>query len=146
MRKVMIASHGRTASGMKSTIELFLKEINIEWIDAYLGGPEENALQQLQTFVTSIGEEDEAYLFTDLSGGSVNQQAIAAVHAASQKKLIVITNVNIAIIMELLTSPEFKSIEEINDMVAEQKMMPYAINLADLFATQIEPDDDGFLD
>ncbi|MEG0470582.1 MAG: hypothetical protein RR531_05455 [Longicatena sp.] len=147
MRKILIATHGRTASGIRSTVELFMGELPIECIDAYLGGAEENYVIDIKKFVESITVDDEAYIFTDLLGGSVHQQVIAEVMKFSQKKIVVITNVNVAIVIELLTNQKFKSVEEVNQMVTEINMMPVAVDPLKLFEHHHDfINDDDFLD
>lgn len=146
MRKIMIASHGKTASGIKSSVELFLGKQEITCIDAYLKGPEENDFFQLTSFVEGIDREDEAYIFTDLFGGSVNQKVLGELKKYPQKNIVLITNVNVAIVIELLTSPDFKTIDEINTMMKQQTMRPFAVDPASLFQNEKTVSDDAFLD
>lgn len=147
MRKIMIASHGKTASGIVSTIELFMGKQDIECIDAYMEGPEETYVERITSFVHELTIDDEAYLFTDLPGGSVHQLIIKEISKQLPKHIVVITNVNIAIVIELLTNPEFKSYEEINHMIMETNLMPIALNPYHLFEEEISIlNDDEFLD
>lgn len=146
MRNIMIASHGKTASGIRSTVELFMGKLNITCIDAYLNGPEENDIQQIASFMEGIGDEDEAYIFTDLFGGSVNQKVLAETIKHPQKNIVIITNVNVAVVIELLTNPEFKTIEEINAMIKDCDLIPQAVDPYALFQKDETVSDDAFLD
>lgn len=146
MRKILIASHGRTASGIRSTVELFMGKQNITCIDAYLEGPEENFVQQIVSFIDGISDEDESYIFTDIFGGSVNQKVLAETWKNQKKNIIIITNVNVAVVIELLTNPEFKSISEINAMIKELDMMPQAVDPCKMFEKDEIVSDDVFLD
>lgn len=146
MRKILIASHGRTASGIRSTVELFMGKQNITCIDAYLEGPEENFVQQIVSFIDGISDEDESYIFTDIFGGSVNQKVLAETWKNQKKNIVIITNVNVAVVIELLTNPEFKSISEINAMIKELDMMPQAVDPCKMFEKDEIVSDDVFLD
>lgn len=146
MRNILIASHGKTASGIRSTVELFMGKLNISCIDAYLNGPEENYIHQIEIFIEDIKDGDEAYIFTDLYGGSVNQKVLTEVMKYPQKNIVIITNVNVAVVIELLTNPEFKTFHEINAMIKNCNLMPQAIDPDTMFQKNETVSDDAFLD
>lgn len=127
MRKVLIATHGKAASGMKSTIQLFLKDQIIEYVDAY--GINGNDLREIDKFISSVDED--AYIFTDIYGGSVNQYVISKI-ADNEKNIILITNCNIPLIIELLALEDMKTVDEINAIVASGRFNPLAINIKEL--------------
>ena len=70
MRKILIASHGRVASGVKSAVGILLGDSSmVEAVDCYLD--EEDFSPRIEKFIQSVKPEDEAVIFTDLVGGSV---------------------------------------------------------------------------
>ena len=70
MRKILIASHGRVASGVKSAVGILLGDGSMmEAVDCYLD--EEDFSPRIEKFIQSVKPEDEAVIFTDLVGGSV---------------------------------------------------------------------------
>ena len=70
MRKFLIASHGRVASGIKSAVGILTHDDSaITTVDCYLD--ESDFTPQIQEFLDSVQEGDEAVVFTDLLGGSV---------------------------------------------------------------------------
>lgn len=147
MRKILLASHGKTASGIKSTIDLFLGNLEITCIDAYVQGQQDNFMDTIHAFITAMKDDDEAYIFTDIVGGSVHQKVVGEVLKSTKKNIVVITNMNVAIVIELLTSPKMKTVEEINSMVMQSNMMPMAIETSILLNKQIDTgDNDSFLD
>lgn len=147
MRKILFASHGKTASGIKSTIDLFLGNLEITCIDAYVQGQQDNFMDTIHAFITAMKDDDEAYIFTDIVGGSVHQKVVGEVLKSTKKNIVVITNMNVAIVIELLTSPKMKTVEEINSMVMQSNMMPMAIETSTLLNKQIDTgDNDSFLD
>ncbi len=143
--KVMIATHGHTASGLASTIRLFLGEIPIWVVDAYVEDETEaDYTFKIKEFIDAVDDEG-AYLFTDILGGSVNQKVLTEVRN-SDKKIVVVTNVNVPIILELLACPDVKCLGEIQKLIAEGNVNPQVINVEQMFSTDlIEEDDDEFL-
>jgi len=72
MVKIFFASHGKLASGLKSSLEILLGESeNLTVFDAYL---DEKSIQEvLEDYLTTLAKEDDLVLCSDLFGGSVNQ-------------------------------------------------------------------------
>jgi len=104
VNKFLIASHANFATGAKSTIELFAGESkNVTYIAAY---NEENVSleNQLDDFFAEITEDDHVLVFTDLFGGSVNQQI--TLRAAKFKNVFIIAGFNLPVVLEALLSAE----------------------------------------
>ena len=90
-------SHGRLASGLKDTLEFFLGQSEmIAAVDAYVD-TSSDYLQQLQRFVDSA-EVGKAIIFTDIYGGSVNQQ-VSAMVMESEKDIPIVTGMNLPIVL-----------------------------------------------
>lgn len=143
MRHVLIATHGRIASGFKSALKLFLNGADdIVTIDAYTGKADENYEAELLDFLQQIEVTDEAYIFTDIKAGSVNQKVVAFLNGCG-RKVILVTNVNLPILVGLLIEEGVKTPAEIKAMV--QGIEPEVISLSALFKTKkIETEDEFF--
>lgn len=73
MRQILIATHGKMASGIRYTLELVVGKMDvITTIDAYVN-PEDDVEKMLEEYF-SVHEEERIIAFTDLRGGSVNQK------------------------------------------------------------------------
>ena len=73
MRKIILASHHLMAEGLKDTLQYIVSSLDhIEAVCAYMDNvPVE---QQLKKAIGEIDKNDEYIIFTDMLGGSVNQQ------------------------------------------------------------------------
>lgn len=117
MKKILLTSHGRMALGLKDTLEFFLgHNDDILAISAYLDSSDKY-LQEIQTFINSI-EEEEAIIFTDIYGGSVNQQVTSLVLEA-KKNIPIITSMNLPIVLSLAMMEEEITSKMINDVIKD---------------------------
>ena len=116
MNNILLASHGNLAIGLKNTVEFFLGDSkNIISVAAYIDSSDEY-LKVINDFIDNVDEKD-AIIFTDIFGGSVNQQVTTLVYN-SGKKIPIIANMNLPIVMQLALSDEFNLLkleEEINE-------------------------------
>lgn len=98
VRKIMVATHGYLADGIKSSIELLCgKKDNISYINAYVDT--NNIDAEIGTFFNSLKAEDEAVIFTDILGGSVNQKFVPY---CSRPDVYLISGFNLGIILEIV--------------------------------------------
>jgi len=98
-RKFLIATHGRLANGIKSSLDIIIGEIeNVFVIEAYV---EENKgiEAEIEFVMKNIGEEDELIVFTDLLGGSITNQVLRFTQG---KNVHVISGFNLALLIEVL--------------------------------------------
>lgn len=124
--KVVIASHGHMASGMKSSLEILLgPQEELFALDAYVDGTEPE--QAWQQWLEELGDE-KAVVFTDLMGGSVNQLIVKSI--PEHPGIHVVTGVNLALVFSLLAAGEEMTEEEIRRAVREaQEQMQYMNDL-----------------
>ena len=124
MRKIMIATHGYLANGIKSSIELLTgKKENVSYLNAYVD--DKDYTLEIKKFMESIGEEDEAVIFTDIYGGSVNQKAVLML--PEDKKIFLITGFNLPVVIEILLFSE-----PLNDTVVKRIIEESRIQLLDV--------------
>lgn len=122
MRKLLIATHGRLASGFKSSLELFIADSSaIKTIDAYVDEDNKDFTKEIEAFIDSIQPDDEGIIFTDIEGGSVNQKVFQLCYGID-KNVFIITGVNLSAIMGILLHPVKITSEEINKLLDDCKV------------------------
>ena len=100
MRKFLIASHGRMASGIASSLQILLGTTEgITVIDAYLDSS--RVEDHVDAFYASLNPEDQAILLSDLYGGSVNQ---VLYRYLDRPRTFLAAGVNLALVLELAAS------------------------------------------
>lgn len=96
--KIILASHGELAKGMKQSVELIAgKQENLEVFCAYT---ENDYNLQLQVSSLMDREAGELIVITDIFGGSVNNEFMRYLRRGN---LSLIAGMNMAIVIELLT-------------------------------------------
>lgn len=111
MRKIVLASHHLFADGLKDTIQYVMSTLtNIEAVSAYMDNvPVE---EQLKKALGEINENDEYIIFTDMLGGSVNQEAVKYLQYPN---VYVITGMNLPIVLSVVLS--LSSYEKVDEDV-----------------------------
>ena len=70
-RKILIATHGHLASGIKSAIGILAGEpCQIDVIDAYTDDVPGDYTPVIEQFIAGVGDEDEGFVFTDILSAS----------------------------------------------------------------------------
>lgn len=127
MKKVLIATHGKMASGIKSTAELLLGEMaDITTIDAYVE-PDVDIEKQMKEFFERKEPEEQVFVFTDLQGGSVNQKFLPY---SADANVILITGFNLPMLLQILMAEEPVSRSEIEEYLQEARQEMKMVSLA----------------
>lgn len=139
--KYLIATHGKLASGFQSSIDILTgkgKEVKV--IDAYLDNSDYTP--KITEFIDSVAEGEQAVIFTDLYGGSVNQRVVAQLATKPNDNIFLIANSNLAIILSVLLQPEDTklSAELIDKLAQESAIRPVTMQSS----TEDDSDDDFF--
>ena len=117
MKKVLIATHGKMASGMSRTIQLLVGNMaEITTIDAYVE-PDDDIETQMSQFFEQAGEE-KIFVFTDIQGGSVNQKLLKY---SERKNVVLITGVNIPILIQIMFADDDVTVDELQKMIEEAR-------------------------
>lgn len=120
MRKFLIMSHGDMSSGIKSTLNMLLgKRDDVITKSAYISDNELSIESEIQNILSKFNDNDELIIFTDLFGGSVNNEAMKFIKDSRVK---IIAGMNIPLIIEVLSNSD--SSNDINDVIRD------AVNLA----------------
>ena len=117
MKKILLASHGRFASGIKSSMNILMgSSDNLTVFDAYID--ETNVETVIDEFYQTVSEDDQVILMSDLYGGSVNQIMFRYL---SKPNTTLVTGVNLACVLEIAATDKELSKAEIKDIVANAK-------------------------
>ena len=117
MKQILIATHGKMASGIRYTAELIVGQLaEITTIDAYVT-PEDNVEEQFKEFFEKH-KEDRIIVFTDLMGGSVNQKLM---EYAKQDNVTLVTGTNLPVLMQVMLADDDVSDEEIETYIEEAR-------------------------
>lgn len=117
MVSILVASHGKFASGLQSSVEILTgMGSKITAIDAYLD--DRDYTKDIRKFIEMA--ERPSIIFTDLLGGSVNQKVVLA--AAKQKNIYIVTQMNLAIILAVLLDSEPFSVQHLDELIAESQV------------------------
>ncbi|WP_155286129.1 PTS fructose transporter subunit IIA [Lacticaseibacillus zhaodongensis] len=118
MVKILIASHGHFASGLKSAIQILTgMGGKVETIDAYID--DSDYTLAIRQFVQQA-KADGGVIFTDLVGGSVNQKVLLEV--ANAPKIIVVSQMNLAIILATLLEARPITTEVLDELISQSQV------------------------
>lgn len=114
MKKVLVASHGHLASGIRSSIEILTGMADmVEAVDCYVD--DSDFTPRIQAFIDSVGPEDEAIIFTDIYGGSVFQKVVLM--EPEKRGIVHVTGMNLGLVIEALLGAEPVTVDSIKQSV-----------------------------
>ena len=100
--KMILASHGKLAEGMKDTLEMIVgKNENIYAFAAYSDGSETKFLEDIHALINE-NQDEQIVIATDVLGGSVNNEMIQLLNRYPQVYLI--SGMNLPVIITLATA------------------------------------------
>ncbi|MBO0430072.1 PTS sugar transporter subunit IIB [Vagococcus fluvialis] len=119
MKKIVIASHEKMAKGIQSTLELFIgSDLDVTYMSAYVD--DEPAIEeQIETFFNQLKDEDQAVIFTDMFGGSVNQKMVTA--SQERENVFIIAGFNLPVVIEVIYGVEVYTHENLKQLVENGK-------------------------
>lgn len=129
MRKYFISSHGKLASGFKSSIDVLLGQSNnVTVFDAYLD--ETNFEDLIRAYLEKQSEDDQIILLSDLFGGSVNQ--VMSLYA-QKENIVLVAGVNLAFVLELVASgDQHLTLDQIDDLIVQSRNALCRVELSEL--------------
>lgn len=103
-KRIIIATHGRLAEGYVSALKIIVGDIpNLSYVNCYLDS-DFNLNQTIEKMMEDISFENETLIIcTDMMGGSVNNGFIPYL---KRYPFQLITNINLAFLVDLVLSPE----------------------------------------
>lgn len=135
MKKIFIASHGKLASGFRSSLEVLLGSAEkVTIFDAYLD--DSNFESILISYLEKQSKEDQILLLSDLYGGSVNQIMARYTY---EESVLLIAGVNLAFVLEIVAQGDNHiSKNDLNEIIKNSRE---ALKLVELEAV---PEQDNF--
>lgn len=138
MKKIIIASHQYLAQGLKSTLEYIVPNtVEVIDINAYIENI--SVENQILTSLEQCNEEEQIFVFTDLLGGSVNQEFINKI---SKYNIELIAGANLPIIMTIVLSLGEQDLTKDEIRVAIEEARNQLVYVNDLLSTQEVDEDD----
>lgn len=138
MKKIIIASHQYLAQGLKSTLEYIVPNtVEVIDINAYIENI--SVENQILTSLEQCNEEEQIFVFTDLLGGSVNQEFINKI---SKYNIELIAGANLPIIMTIVLSLGEQDLSKDDIRVAIEEARNQLVYVNDLLSTQEIDEDD----
>lgn len=117
MKQILIATHGKMASGIRYTAELIVGKMDeITTIDAYVT-PEDNVEKKFEEYFAQH-ENDRIFVFTDLMGGSVNQKLLGY---CQKENVTLITGSNLPVLMQVMMADDDVTEEEIQEFIDDAR-------------------------
>lgn len=119
MLKIFLSSHGRLASGMKSSLDILLgNSDNVTIFDAYIN--ESKIQDKLDEFYQKISMDDQVLLLSDIYGGSINQ---AMCLYLDKPNTFLVAGVNLALVIELAIRQDHISESELENLIKQSRSM-----------------------
>lgn len=110
MKKILLASHGDLADGIKSAIEIVLGvQENISTICAYKE-KDFNLKIRVEEEIQNLAPDDILIVVTDLFGGSVNNEFM---NYLENKNVHLITGLNLLLLIELIVNQNNQEVSEL---------------------------------
>lgn len=117
MKQILIATHGKMASGIRYTAELIVGKMDeITTIDAYVT-PEDNVEKKFEEYFAQH-ENDRIFVFTDLMGGSVNQKLLGY---SQKENITLITGTNLPVLMQVMMADDDVTEDEIQEFIDDAR-------------------------
>ena len=117
MKQILIATHGKMASGIRYTAELIVGKMDeITTIDAYVT-PEDNVEKRFEEYFAQH-ENDRIFVFTDLMGGSVNQKLLGY---SQKENVTLITGTNLPVLMQVMMADDDVTEDEIQEFIDDSR-------------------------
>lgn len=117
MTYFFLASHGRLASGMKSSMEILTGESRrLTVFDAYV---DESSLEEAaERFIEGLGPDDDGVLLSDIYGGSVNSVLYTFL---DRPRIRLVAGVNLPLVIGLLLAGETLDADSLERIIEESR-------------------------
>ena len=135
MRKFFISSHGRLASGIKTSLEILMGQAdNVTVFDAYID--KTTVESQVEAWLETLEEGDQAIMLSDLYGGSVNQ---VLYRYLDRPNTYLVAGINLGLVLELVAMSEMEiNAEELDRIIASSREAMVRVELDE---SEVEQDE-----
>lgn len=140
MIRFLIASHGRFASGIKTSLDILMgSDERISTIDAYIS--EDNVSEMFEDYFDHLDPADQLIMLSDLYGGSVNQ---IMYRYLDRENTYLISGVNLPFVLEIVArslAKDHLEKEEIQEIIEQARA---ALKYVDLDTGEETQEDEFF--
>ena len=121
-KKILIATHGHLASGIKSAIGVLAGEpCEIQTIDAYTDDEPGDYTPKIEAFIASVGEGDQGFIFTDILSGSVNQRVVSS-NPFDNPNLTLVTGTNLMVVLGVALDPRIVTRDVLQEIIEQSSV------------------------
>lgn len=121
-KKILIATHGHLASGIKSAIGVLAGEpCEIQTIDAYTDDEPGDYTPKIEAFIASVGEGDQGFIFTDILSGSVNQRVVRS-NPFDNPNLTLVTGTNLMVVLGVALDPRIVTRDVLQEIIEQSNV------------------------
>ncbi|MCD8131548.1 MAG: PTS sugar transporter subunit IIA [Lachnospiraceae bacterium] len=127
--KIFLSTHGKMASGIKSSLDILMGNTDCLTVyDAYLPDDSGNVREHADAFFAATPETELKLLISDLYGGSVNQQLVQYI---DHPNTYIIAGANLAMLITLISSADDNSLTkaDIEQIIADSRQMTKMVSL-----------------
>lgn len=118
MKRIVLASHGELANGMKNSVKILVGDIpNIYSICAYTNGVDD-VEEQIDKLFSSFNNDDEVIVITDVFGGSVNTTFMKKMNSY---KFWLISGMSLGLVIQMIIGPDNNTAETISSVIDSAK-------------------------
>lgn len=141
MKKILVASHGHLASGIRSSIEILTGMSNlVEAVDCYVD--DTDFTPRIEAFIDSVGPDDDAVIFTDIYGGSVFQKVVLM--EPEKHGIVHVTGMNLGLVIETLISAGPVTAESVKQSIELARQTMQVVEPPNSISDDGESDGDFF--
>ncbi|MBU5366725.1 PTS sugar transporter subunit IIA [Enterococcus devriesei] len=117
MRKVIIASHGLMAKGVKDSVEMISgKQENLSAFSMEAGESPQDVIKKIENILEYATSGEEIILVSDFPGGSINT---AMMSLLGEPKISQLSGLNIPMVLELVLANNAEPIAGVLDKAVE---------------------------
>ena len=145
MKRILVASHGYLADGIKSSVGILTGNQDlITVVNAYVD--ESDYTTTIQEFIDSVEPDDDAVIFTDIYGGSVFQKVMLM--EPEKRGIVHVTGFNLAVVIEALIRTDPITPELMDEIVQNASGLMRRMTCVSSSSSVITDsgDDDGFFE
>ncbi|MEA4945466.1 MAG: hypothetical protein VB080_13650 [Propionicimonas sp.] len=118
MTRILLASHGRLADGMRDSLTMIIGPVDaLESFCAYTT-PGEDVPQEVRQYVEGIDPDDELLVVTDLFGGSITNEFQRYLGTPG---LHIVAGMNLALVLELVTGRDRPVKDLLSDVITNAR-------------------------
>ncbi|EGI6121295.1 PTS sugar transporter subunit IIA [Salmonella enterica subsp. enterica serovar Luciana] len=126
MTNLLIVSHGNFASTLLETSEMFIGKSEIIKAINYMPEDSPDLLyQKIEEAIKGNSNSDGVIIFCDMKGGSPANVAMKL--ASNNKKIKIVTGVNIPVIVEAITMAKDENLDELIESLS--KIIPNSVEI-----------------